>query len=1052
MGKREDYISKMGYRDDSPFNKRKFIDINTPNGVIDMSKSGRTLRATDSKGKTKVLKPYSGQHQFAPGTVREELIEEEFDEVELTDEEIKELRDGGYVVEELPTDPPYNAAFKDLNNTPTRADSLFLLNNNKVIEDFQKGKWEKQRNEITADRFKDWLRYYADNASSKKIEIQNEIDTYREDLATGKIDEDSFVAKSGKMSDYYSDKGLLKGATDWKLGGGEDKDFAKQYIHPNIKPQFAGELYGTPTGVGTIDETETPAVYSFAYDDLAITPWDMLNEIERIERVKKYGVEGTPFDTTIKLPTTEKSRSAWGTIIDLERSASSLAREKERDATEAKMKELKAAGLYDGPIKGRGAKDNKEWQEALANYNKPETSKPTKEVETSTKKEKVELPEGYSYKQDDTRDGDMNNYFFTNKNYFFTNKNGSKKRISREEFIEATGYAPVQFRERHVEIPEFRDGGQLPKAQMGINGTLEPITLDDNPTDNMDPSGSGMNMDIEGIRNNLSPFIRDYVDYENLQDAYFWEQNQENNKPKETYWNPNSMSNGGELPKAQDGVPKVKQRRGVRNNPDGSVSSHLMKAEYVDGRGWVGFPSLFQDSKPYADDSQNWVDMSEEEDWIKIYEEAERRGEVYDFGEDKEAALAFGMGSWKDQLPEHLQNNQEYEDVELTDEEIKEYRDGGHVVEELSKAHYGGDLPEHYHPHMNDPSKEKYYSTLDEKFANEKQNWNNYLDHPFYQQNAQTAWGDDAALNIQKQKDRIDKLDIGYENNYFMDRLHGSGVKGVFHTPKEEGGRGNITMRKSPSSSELHTIGHEIGHGTDMSPETIEGSAYEKAMYPEFSGYYPENLSLNSGYSKYYDPNNKGDPEFKEYLEDPTEFRTRLNHTKGVMIEDNFNWNEKSGEEISEWLEQNNHNYNSYHDLSGNNRMMLGTDALEEVDQISKYNYIKPIKYSDFMGDDYKDYANEDWRKAKGKDGNKVYKKAWKKGIRTPEQWWDRFQTNFNDDPELKKQFLEDKDGDGEPDLQLQKSLDTYGPEQDPKFLEQMKDNYLLLKMVQVKK
>ena len=102
MGKREDYISKMGYRDDSPFNDRPFIDINTPNGIIDMSKSGRTLRATDSKGKTKVLKPYSGQHQFAPGIVREELIEDAYEDVELTDEEIKELRDGGYVVEELP--------------------------------------------------------------------------------------------------------------------------------------------------------------------------------------------------------------------------------------------------------------------------------------------------------------------------------------------------------------------------------------------------------------------------------------------------------------------------------------------------------------------------------------------------------------------------------------------------------------------------------------------------------------------------------------------------------------------------------------------------------------------------------------------------------------------------------------------------------------------------------------------------------------------------------------------------------------------------------------
>ena len=111
----------------------------------------------------------------------------------------------------------------------------------------------------------------------------------------------------------------------------------------------------------------------------------------------------------------------------------------------------------------------------------------------------------------------------------------------------------------------------------------------------------------------------------------------------------------GGVPMAQTGL-EVKQRRGVRNNPDGSVSSHLMKAEYVDGRGWVAFPTLFQDSKPYADDNQNWVDMSEEEDWMKIYEEAVRRGEVYDFGEDKEAALAFGMGSWKDQLPEHLQD------------------------------------------------------------------------------------------------------------------------------------------------------------------------------------------------------------------------------------------------------------------------------------------------------------------------------------------------------------------------------------------------------------
>ena len=121
----------------------------------------------------------------------------------------------------------------------------------------------------------------------------------------------------------------------------------------------------------------------------------------------------------------------------------------------------------------------------------------------------------------------------------------------------------------------------------------------------------------------------------------------------------NAFQNGGE----------VEQRRGVRENPDGSVSSHLMRAEYVDGRGWVGFPSLFQDSKPYADDSENWIDMSEEEDWMKVYKEAEKRGEVYDFGDDREAALRFGEGSWKDSKVE-MQNGGEVLPEELPHQEI----------------------------------------------------------------------------------------------------------------------------------------------------------------------------------------------------------------------------------------------------------------------------------------------------------------------------------------------------------------------------------------------
>jgi hypothetical protein len=110
-----DNKSKMGYRDDSPYRNEPFIDINTPNGSIDMSNSGRRLKATDSKGNTKILEPYSGMHQFTPGIVREEPMHQmpdgsmmpgethgEYEDVELSDEEIEEYRRGGYVVEELP--------------------------------------------------------------------------------------------------------------------------------------------------------------------------------------------------------------------------------------------------------------------------------------------------------------------------------------------------------------------------------------------------------------------------------------------------------------------------------------------------------------------------------------------------------------------------------------------------------------------------------------------------------------------------------------------------------------------------------------------------------------------------------------------------------------------------------------------------------------------------------------------------------------------------------------------------------------------------------------
>ena len=96
----------------------------------------------------------------------------------------------------------------------------------------------------------------------------------------------------------------------------------------------------------------------------------------------------------------------------------------------------------------------------------------------------------------------------------------------------------------------------------------------------------------------------------------------------------------GSCQKAQDGY-MVPPREGVRKNADGTESTHLMKAEQLEDGTWVGFPSLFQNA------DGKWIDMSGEKDWIKIYNEALKRGEVIEFGTDKEAAIKFGEGSWK---------------------------------------------------------------------------------------------------------------------------------------------------------------------------------------------------------------------------------------------------------------------------------------------------------------------------------------------------------------------------------------------------------------------
>jgi hypothetical protein len=99
--------------------------------------------------------------------------------------------------------------------------------------------------------------------------------------------------------------------------------------------------------------------------------------------------------------------------------------------------------------------------------------------------------------------------------------------------------------------------------------------------------------------------------------------------------------------------PDAPERKGVLKNEDGSVSTHKMRTE-TDGQGnWFSFPTIFQN------EDGSFVDMSEqaESDWESVYAEAKNRGEVIDFSKDKESAIKYGKGAWKQKYNANKKNN-----------------------------------------------------------------------------------------------------------------------------------------------------------------------------------------------------------------------------------------------------------------------------------------------------------------------------------------------------------------------------------------------------------
>jgi hypothetical protein len=153
---------------------------------------------------------------------------------------------------------------------PTQADSLFLLNNNKIIQQLLNSGYK-----------------WADNVPISKPPFDSKKDAIEavKKIYARDTDKTKGITRKGELKDYISIKGEMVGSSDWRPGGGDDKGVPMQYVHPNIAPQFQGDLISL----------QGPSVFSYGYEDLAITPWSMLTPAQRADRRMLYGDSGTPY-------------------------------------------------------------------------------------------------------------------------------------------------------------------------------------------------------------------------------------------------------------------------------------------------------------------------------------------------------------------------------------------------------------------------------------------------------------------------------------------------------------------------------------------------------------------------------------------------------------------------------------------------------------------------------------------------------------------------------------------------------------------------------------
>ena len=297
-----------------------------------------------------------------------------------------------------------------------------------------------------------------------------------------------------------------------------------------------------------------------------------------------------------------------------------------------------------------------------------------------------------------------------------------------------------------------------------------------------------------------------------------------------------------EVPMAQTGY-EVPKRKGVRKNPDGSESTHLMATETLDGKNWFSFPTLFQDP------DGTWIDMSDKP-WKEAYEEAEKRGELIDFGTDKESAIKFGEGSWKPKMKLGGGLLDKTMECNSCGWEWKA-ADGGADVSTCHKC--GGSAL----PKAQNAGEDIGVKIDDDVVKNSFQS--QWLDSPMYKKILANEVGpnDDADFITFGRKSNLENINLELEDGVYPEEGH-EGTAAVsydndgkikFYEPAQAG--------LDQDHVHVNTAEHEIGHSSDrVGPDTLAKylgnlSLKDKAALANFTGSRVSGLvSLaNAGYN-----------------------------------------------------------------------------------------------------------------------------------------------------------------------------------------------------------